>query len=44
MMGMLRRHPWLWIIVAFLLLIGAWTALISIAVKNKPASIELHER
>ena len=41
MTPILRKRPWLWIIVAFLLLIGAWTGLIMIAVKNKPQSIEL---
>ena len=41
MKNFFRKRPWLWIIVAFVLLIGAWTALIMIAVKNKPQSIEI---
>jgi hypothetical protein len=35
------RHPWLYIVLAFLLLIGAWSALISVAVKHSPQQIEV---
>ena len=37
---MIVKRPWLLIVLAFLLLIGAWTALISIAVKHAPQQIE----
>ncbi len=48
-MKLFRKRPWIWVIVAFLLLIGAWTTLILIALKNQPQNIELappipHER
>ena len=36
-----NRHPWLYIVFAFLLLIGAWSTLISIAVKHTPQQVEL---
>lgn len=37
---MIIRRPWLLIVLAFLLLIGAWSALITIAVKHAPQQIE----
>ena len=37
----LSRHPWIYVVLAFMLLIGAWTTLISIAVKHTPPQIEL---
>jgi hypothetical protein len=37
------RTLWLWVILAFLVLIGAWTALITIAKRNQPQKIELSE-
>jgi bacteriorhodopsin len=41
MMELLRRKPWLWIVFAFLVLIAAWTVLITIAVNNQPEKIPL---
>ncbi len=38
---MILRRPWLLIVLAFLLLIGAWSALITIAVKHAPQQIEI---
>ena len=38
---MIVKRPWLLIVLAFLLLIGAWTALISIAVEHAPETIEV---
>jgi hypothetical protein len=35
------RHPWLYVVLAFVLLIGAWTALILIAANNPPQEIKL---
>jgi len=32
---------WLWVLLAFLLLIGAWTTLIIIAKRNQPQRIEI---
>lgn len=37
----ISRHPWLYIVFAFLLLLTAWSALISIAVKFSPQQIEV---
>jgi hypothetical protein len=41
MTAFLSRHPWIYVVLAFMLLIGAWTTLISIAVKHTPPQIEL---
>ena len=35
------RHPWLYIVLAFLVLLTAWSTLISIAVKHTPQRIEV---
>ena len=32
---------WIWVVLAFLLLIGAWTGIILIATKNQPELIEI---
>jgi hypothetical protein len=40
----LNRHPWIYVLLAFALLIGAWSALISLAVKHKPQTIEVREQ
>lgn len=37
----MKKHPWIFIVLAFLLLIGAWSALITIAVKHAPEKIEV---
>ncbi|MDX1681241.1 MAG: hypothetical protein R3242_10980 [Akkermansiaceae bacterium] len=39
--NVLSRHPWLLVVLAFLLLLSAWSALITIAVKHSPQKIEL---
>jgi len=35
------RSLWLWVLLAFLILISAWTALIIIATGNQPEIIEI---
>lgn len=35
------RNPWIYIVLAFVLLLAAWTTLISIAVKHTPQRIEV---
>lgn len=35
------RTLWIWVILAFLLLIAAWTTLIVIATRNQPEVIEV---
>ena len=44
MMDLIRKKPWLWIVLAFVLLIAAWTVLISIAVNNQPEKIPVGEK
>ena len=38
----MKKHPWIFVVLAFLLLISAWSALITIAVKHAPEKIEVH--
>jgi|GEM_PF-1839599 len=40
----LNRHPWMYVVLAFVLLISAWSALITLAVKNSPERIEVMQR
>ncbi|MES2659754.1 MAG: hypothetical protein V4689_14140 [Verrucomicrobiota bacterium] len=35
------RNPWIYIVLAFVLLLTAWSALISVAVKFSPQQIEV---
>lgn len=35
------RNPWIYIVLAFVLLLGAWFTLISVAVKYAPEQIEV---
>jgi len=35
------RHPWIYIVLAFAVLITAWSSLISVAVKFAPQQIEV---
>ncbi|BCX50054.1 hypothetical protein HAHE_39620 [Haloferula helveola] len=35
------KHAWLFVVLAFALLLGAWSALITIAVKHAPETIEV---
>lgn len=37
----MKKRPWLWIIFAFLVLIGSWTVLLKIAADHRPATVEL---
>jgi hypothetical protein len=39
----LSRHPWIYVVLAFLILITAWSSLISIAVKHTPQVIEVRK-
>lgn len=34
---------WFWVVLAFILLIAAWTSIIMIAVKNGPAAVDLEQ-
>ncbi|MGI9241260.1 MAG: hypothetical protein ACR2RV_10690 [Verrucomicrobiales bacterium] len=44
MSNLLKKKPWLWIVLAFILLIAAWAVLITIAVNNQPESIEVEAK
>jgi len=35
------KHPWIYVLLAFLLLAGAWTTLITVAVKHAPQQVEV---
>jgi hypothetical protein len=37
----MSRHPWIYVLLAFVLLICAWSTLISIAAKHTPQVIEV---
>lgn len=41
MISFLNRHPWIYVVLAFGLLIAAWTSLISLAVDHTPEQIEI---
>jgi len=40
-MSFLRARPWLWIVFAFAILIASWVALLTIASRHRPATVEL---
>ncbi|HQW29183.1 MAG TPA: hypothetical protein PK529_08365 [Verrucomicrobiales bacterium] len=44
MINFLRDRPWIWIIVAFLILITSWTVLLKVAGDRKPASVEIYQQ
>ena len=37
------RNPWIYVVLAFVVLLGAWTTLISVAVKYSPQQIEVRK-
>jgi len=39
--AMLKKHPWIWIVVAFAVLVTAWVFFIRIAVENQPENLPL---
>lgn len=41
MSSLIDRHPWFPFVLAFALLISAWTSMIVIAVKNRPEEVPL---
>jgi hypothetical protein len=36
-----RKHPWILVVLAFLILIGAWFTLITLAKRHAPEEIEV---
>ena len=41
MIQFFRKRPWIWIVVAFLILISAWVVLFKIAGKHRPEKVPL---
>lgn len=39
----LSRNPWIYVVLAFAVLLGAWSTLISVAVKYTPQQIEVRK-
>jgi hypothetical protein len=39
--NLFNRHPWLYVVLAFLLLIAAWATLFTITMKNQPQVIQV---
>ena len=37
----LARNPWIYVVLAFVILLTAWSTLITIAVKHSPQKIEI---
>ena len=37
----MRKRPWLWIVLAFVILITSWVVLLRIASEHRPATVEL---
>ncbi len=37
------RNPWIYVVLAFAVLVAAWSTLISIAIKHSPQQIELRK-
>ena len=40
-MKLASRHPWIFVVLAFGLLLGAWTSIIVLAVKHGPEKVPL---
>ncbi|MDB6119469.1 MAG: hypothetical protein JWO08_3250 [Verrucomicrobiaceae bacterium] len=39
--GFLARRPWLWVFVAFGIMLSAWTVMFTLALKNQPQTVPL---
>ena len=39
--SILSKHPWIYVVIAFVVLLTAWSTLITIAVKHSPQKIEI---
>lgn len=39
----LSRHPWIYIVLAFVVLITAWSTLITVAIKHSPQTIQVNK-
>lgn len=43
MIKFLKERPWIWIIVAFVVLISSWAILLKVAGERRPASVEIYQ-
>ncbi len=43
-MTWLKKRPWLWIVLAFVVLITAWVFLLRLAIQTQPESVPLQTR
>lgn len=41
MIAFVRDRPWIWIVFAFIVLIGSWVVLFKVAIENGPETIEI---
>ena len=41
LIAFLNRNPWIYVVLAFALLIAAWSTLVTIALKHSPEKIEV---
>jgi hypothetical protein len=41
MMEFMRQRPWIWVVAAFVALIGLWAWFITLAVRNQPEEVPL---
>lgn len=39
--GVIASRPWIWVVLAFVVLLSAWTTLFYIAYHNQPESVPL---
>ncbi len=39
-MDFLKKRPWIWVIIAFVILITAWVFLLRLSITHRPESIE----
>ena len=44
MKKLLKRYPLIWVVAMFVVLIAAWTTLITLAVKNAPEQIIIDKK
>ena len=41
MIGFFNRHPWIYVVLAFGLLIGGWTTIVILSSKHRPEEIKV---
>lgn len=41
MITFVKKRPWIWIVIAFAILIAGWVFLLRLASENRPQSVEI---